>query len=49
MTYSDNPRKVYGKVKIIYSDGEISSEMAVLYQAPQHHIRAGIWDTCHLQ
>ena len=29
MTYSDNPRKIYGKVKIIYSDGEISSEMAV--------------------
>ena len=29
MTYSDNPRKIYGKVKIIYSDGEISSEMSV--------------------
>lgn len=29
MLYIDNPRKVYGKVKIIYSDGEISSEMAV--------------------
>lgn len=29
MEYSDNPRKVYGKVEIIYSDKEISSNMGV--------------------
>jgi len=29
MQYSDNPRKVYGKVKIIYSDSEISKELLV--------------------
>lgn len=27
MKYSDNPRKVYGKVEIIYSDTEISSDI----------------------
>ena len=29
MTYDDNPRKVYGKVKIVYADGEISKELNV--------------------
>ena len=29
MTYGDNPRKVYGKVKIVYADGEISKELNV--------------------
>lgn len=29
MEYSDNPRKVYGKVEIVYSDKEISSNMGI--------------------
>lgn len=29
MQYTDNPRKIYGKVKIIYSDSEISKELLV--------------------
>ena len=29
MTYSDNPRKVYGKVEIVYSDASISKELEV--------------------
>ena len=29
MNYTDNPRKVYGKVKIVYSDSEISKELLV--------------------
>ena len=29
MGYEDNPRKVYGRVDIIYSDTEISSDIAV--------------------
>ena len=29
MEYSDNPRRVYGKVEIVYSDKEISSNMGI--------------------
>ena len=27
MSYTDNPRKIYGKVEIIYSDAEISKDI----------------------
>ena len=29
MEYTDNPRKVYAKIRIVYSDSEISKELAV--------------------
>ena len=27
MEYSDNPRKIYGKVEIVYSDADISKDL----------------------
>ena len=33
MKYSDNPRKVYGKVEIVYADEELSRDVKVAVSA----------------